>query len=48
VAAEHHHDAATSSLRRGDGIDDAQEITRDEDVRQRFQEGSEAAIFPRR
>jgi len=45
VSAEHHDDGALASRSIGDGLNDQQEITRDEYVGQRFEECSKAAIL---
>jgi hypothetical protein len=45
VAAEHDDDGAAISLCRRYGVDDPKEVTRDQDVGERFEEGGEAPIL---
>jgi hypothetical protein len=48
VAAEHDDDCSTTLFCRGNSVDDAAEIARDENIGKRFEKGGEAAILARR
>jgi hypothetical protein len=48
VAAEHDDDSSPILFCGRDGVDDAAEIARDENVGKRFEEGGEASISARR
>jgi hypothetical protein len=48
VSAEHHDNATGLAFGGDDGVDDAQEIPRDEHIGQRFQECRKASVLSRR